>query len=742
MEAQCQAVKDAIGNLTIRHLLRGRSRSVVDSRFSSKAVRGSLVTCLVALAGASVAAGQVVFDGTLDFTTGGEWADYKARAVQDNHTGFGDQIIAGFLGSELDELYVRTDGTYLYIGVTGNLQENGNAIILLLDTDLTPGTGQNVLATEIAPNPAELPCASNGPPFALQNLGQALTQDEETELTIRDPESTGTVLDEGFEPDYAIAVDTFGGTVHVTQYTLSATPLGQWDDPITGDNCEDMIEELDFFTSRVFRGQVPVGGGGTLTGGENPNGSEFAFDNSGFMGVTDTEVAPPGSGQPGDPRTQTTGLEARISLLDLGFDAGDLPLTNLSLRMSVLLTSGGGIVSNQVLPGIGAGTDPTNLDFRPDFTEIAGNQFVEIINLAAAAFSPDIDGDMDPGNEWAIADIVASQDTVTGFGDRPEEPNLQQAGSEINQMFIKEGEVDEEEVLLIGITGNLETNGNNLVIFLDTLPGGQSTLNIDIVNSEFNRLDGMTGDTIPLEADFALVINTGGGAVWVDFVNLITNEHFFIGSNAIDSGDGILDNDGPVPAWRVALNNSNVVGVNADSADDPVIQQNNALSATTGFEIAIPRSAVGSPADDDEVCVFALVTNSNSDFHSNQVLPAGIGGGLFNLGGGTTDFTLFGFQCLSMTLGPGIVCNVPRYDADGDGDVDMEDFAYIQRCIEVQPLPEECVCFDFGGFAPDGVIDGEDLALFLVCMNGNIAQGIAPSGPSVPADEDCASPPE
>ena len=55
---------------------------------------------------------------------GTEWGDAKNFAVQDNYTQFGDQITSGFSGSELDELYMRTDGNNLFIGVTGNLEEN------------------------------------------------------------------------------------------------------------------------------------------------------------------------------------------------------------------------------------------------------------------------------------------------------------------------------------------------------------------------------------------------------------------------------------------------------------------------------------------------------------------------------------------------------------------------------------------------------------------------------------------
>ena len=74
--------------------------------------------------------------------------------------------------------------------------------------------------------------------------------------------------------------------------------------------------------------------------------------------------------------------------------------------------------------------------------------------------------------------------------------------------------------------------------------------------------------------------------------------------------------------------------------------------------------------------------------------------------------------------------------ADGDGDVDQDDFAVLQLCITgdggaIPAKPEYCTCFDRpeGGPPPlpDGDIDQTDIAGFEACA----------SGPDVPAHQAC-----
>ena len=87
---------------------------------------------------------------------------------------------------------------------------------------------------------------------------------------------------------------------------------------------------------------------------------------------------------------------------------------------------------------------------------------------------------------------------------------------------------------------------------------------------------------------------------------------------------------------------------------------------------------------------------------------------------------------------PTDICNNPFADIDGDTDVDMDDFAVLQRCItsgapELDVAPE-CNCFDRPepGFPNgNGIIDANDVLQFAACG----------SGAAVPADKNCDGPP-
>jgi hypothetical protein len=73
-------------------------------------------------------------------------------------------------------------------------------------------------------------------------------------------------------------------------------------------------------------------------------------------------------------------------------------------------------------------------------------------------------------------------------------------------------------------------------------------------------------------------------------------------------------------------------------------------------------------------------------------------------------------------------CGDPRYDDDGDGDVDMADFAVFQRCVTLGQGgvldAVQCRCMNANG---DTLIDTNDLAAFTSCA----------SGPGVPASAAC-----
>ncbi len=72
-------------------------------------------------------------------------------------------------------------------------------------------------------------------------------------------------------------------------------------------------------------------------------------------------------------------------------------------------------------------------------------------------------------------------------------------------------------------------------------------------------------------------------------------------------------------------------------------------------------------------------------------------------------------------------CNIPFADADGDSDVDQDDFAILQLCITggVGPIPADpayCTCFERTG---DSLITQSDLQEFENCATGPTVQFVA-----------------
>lgn len=78
-------------------------------------------------------------------------------------------------------------------------------------------------------------------------------------------------------------------------------------------------------------------------------------------------------------------------------------------------------------------------------------------------------------------------------------------------------------------------------------------------------------------------------------------------------------------------------------------------------------------------------------------------------------------------VGEGRCCAAATVDGDFDTDVDMVDFAMLQRCIApVGGVAENCTCFDTNA---DGAVDSTDVERFALCASGS----------GVPADVTCDS---
>jgi hypothetical protein len=221
-------------------------------------------------------------------------------------------------------------------------------------------------------------------------------------------------------------------------------------------------------------------------------------------------------------------------------------------------------------------------------------------------------------------------------------------------------------------------------------------------------------------------------------------------------GGSLTGGDPAGAAWSLGVKLNNLLGVSDNLADDvdpdgagPAlsVQLQNAATATTGFELAIPLTQIGLPANPAakvHVHLIAMLTG-NDDYRSisNQLLPAGLGGGLpgFVVTSGPdvpTDLTNIdgngkSYACMDITLG---YCNEPLFDGNDDHFVDMSDFGLFQACytgpaLGTVSLSHACACFDWDTTgASDGDVSEADLEMFIRCF----------SGPSVLVDPGCADP--
>lgn len=240
---------------------------------------------------------------------------------------------------------------------------------------------------------------------------------------------------------------------------------------------------------------------------------------------------------------------------------------------------------------------------------------------------PVVDGILDA--EYGAA--VAVQGVQTGFGDNLSELNAAYATVSGGTLYLM-------------VTGNLESNFNKLNIFIDSVAGGQNTIDgaMNPTNDGWAaKHNGMTFDA-GFAPDFLFTArngNFGGDRFDLDYAQIGGGAGDFDSfgdifggtlEGAATTGVGTLGFD-----FGVAFDNSNVAGVTGGTgtADEAA-----ALAVMTGLELAVPLAALGN-ADPADIFISIMVNGSNHDFLSNQFLgsllaPQG------NLGGdGLGNFT-------------------------------------------------------------------------------------------------------
>ena len=285
---------------------------------------------------------------------------------------------------------------------------------------------------------------------------------------------------------------------------------------------------------------------------------------------------------------------------------------------------------------------------------------------------------------------IASQTNYTGFGDRLATHNW---GSELNQLFVR----CVNGVLYIGITGNLEGNGNSIHLYIDT---GRSTSNtFNLTTGCINcSVQGMSGVIFEHKPDWAIGINRyddgqGNDNIYIDLHDLVNNQSTYIGAVSVGTGANQPQGGDNTANLRAAFDNANVDGVTSDpnNLGDPA-------TATAGLEMAIPLSALGNPTG--TLKILAVLTGGTWDqacgdgrlatYMSNQTLPA------LNVGNPSQQFPnvgwsrcpnppfdMFPFDFSNETYVPGQqyvsvqACSGPEGDVNGDGCVDDADLLQV-----------------------------------------------------------------
>ena len=259
------------------------------------------------------------------------------------------------------------------------------------------------------------------------------------------------------------------------------------------------------------------------------------------------------------------------------------------------------------------------------------------------------------------------QNNPTGFGDAAPANTSDTEGSELDRLFV----TNNAATLYIGITGNTPRHdnvANTVLVFIDTDAGATP---LQLATSGFTgpnisqALKNMSGVTLDFDPDYCLAlwndIGTGGG-----WHGVLHNLH-----NANDAGTLLTQ------GTDFAVDDSNLVGVSNTPGDDPLQQQEQAATATNGFEFALALATLGINSS-STIRIQALIANSAGGI-SNQSLPplkptSGTDGGkvaclgVYDATNNPIDLSSGTYpanQYVSVTLAPGGLAPVLPIDGNG-----------------------------------------------------------------------------
>jgi hypothetical protein len=572
-------------------------------------------------------------------------------AVQANPTGFGNATTTSSQaesvgGSELDAVYSYVRGDSLHVLLTGNLENNGNALNVFFDTQ---AGGQNTLAA----------------------LGTALPYNNLAGLT----------FDQGFGADYALTIQVGNtalpsGSPRVSaQFLNLATGVASAPASAAG---RATAFGAGAYAGRVGSDQSNAGGvNATATYGTAPasvvTGVEFVLplaalgsptgslkmatllSNSARDVVANQTLGslPAGTANLGAPRTVDFGRYADNQYVTVPLQASGQLITSFAPASGVA-----GTAVTITAPNL-AGTSAVRFNGL-DATSFVVNSTTSVTAIVPAGATTGqlavvaSDGQSLSYTSFTVEQPSASrllvngyrearygaaravQTAATGFGNSTNYAGytVTANGSELDAAYTYVS----GDSLYVFLAGNLQNNGQQVELFFDSQAGGQNKLtstNPDVDSNGLNALAGLTFDT-SFEADYYLSIrlkepySTYTKDAYTYFASL--------GSNGVGYGPSPYSYDDiRLPGnsrGYLAIDNANTGGVSDTRVDAGAPE-----GVVRGIEFSLPLAALGSPVGSIKVAAF--LSGTKHTIVSNQVL-GGLPGGTANLGApGAVNFTSY-----------------------------------------------------------------------------------------------------
>ncbi|NUP89370.1 MAG: hypothetical protein HUU25_06060 [Candidatus Sumerlaeia bacterium] len=481
----------------------------------------------------------------------------------------------------------------------------GAAMAAPLDTDSLPETSVSIVADGDASE------WFTGAAFESTTEGTGVVSTDNI-LIFNDPAD-----DDLGDGDYTDPTDAaYGNESDIREVRMAVNPDGYHflvvsGAPTTGLQIADVNSSQFMPPSGINDG---TGASVTSTGPTGPpspadlSGIVHSLNNTNVGGVTG------GTGADANGNTVTTGFEFFLPAAALevaGFNNGD------SVSVLAIVTGNTGFKSNQALPGLPAGTG--NLGFADtDFTSFPGmTAFTATATSAPGAFAGSgitIDGSVagDGATYTAANGVNVVQTIQTQFGDDTNPSPSAGGGSELDQGFLRIF----SDGIALALCGNLETNGNGVLVFLDTHASGESV--IGGTPGDLPRTSGMAGDTLPFEADVVLEINAASSTnYFIDWHDIDAP----VSSNFAGHVDVLLSSQPSGAAGVVDIQNfseSEVIASTVDSED-------------LAFEV---RLSIGGNS-------FSAVGNTSTDITSGVTAVNSFNEGLPGVSGlVATEFTI------------------------------------------------------------------------------------------------------